>query len=161
MTILMDDASRTSILGILDDARDLTIAVNRPDGFPQATVVSYVNDGQHIYFGCSKESQKFKNLRRDDRVSVTITPRYEDWTEIRGLSLGGRARPVENELEKMKVSELMLRRFPEIVKFIKIGEPEDIAMFRIDPEVISVLDYKKGFGHAELKTMALPAAKTG
>jgi hypothetical protein len=28
--------------------------------------------------------------------------------------------------------------------------PDDIRIFRVMPEVISVLDYTKGFGHTEL-----------
>lgn len=160
MTIMMEDAARKSVVGILDDARDLTIAVNRPDGYPQATVVSFVNDGLKIYFGCSKESQKFRNLARDDRMSATITAPYADWREIRGLSIGGRARLVDDEIELMRVSELMLRRFPRIAEFVNIGEPDSVSVFRIEPEVISLLDYAKGFGHTELKSLALPAKKS-
>jgi hypothetical protein len=28
--------------------------------------------------------------------------------------------------------------------------PEDVAVFKVEPEVISVLDYTKGFGHTDL-----------
>lgn len=161
MTIVMEDASRKSVLSVLDDARDLTIALNRPDGYPQATVVSFVNDGLKIYFGCSKDSQKFRNIALDDRMSATVTAPYEDWREIRGVSIGGRAVRVEEDVELMRVSELMLRRFPQIAEFISIGDPDAIAVFRIEPEVISVLDYSRGFGHAELNCLASPAKKAG
>jgi hypothetical protein len=32
--------------------------------------------------------------------------------------------------------------------------PEQVALFRITPIVISVLDYGKGFGHTDLVTCA-------
>jgi hypothetical protein len=32
-------------------------------------------------------------------------------------------------------------------------ETENAVLFRIEPEVISVLDYSKGFGHTELVTL--------
>ena len=32
---------------------DMTIATVREDGYPQATAISYVNDGLAISFGCS------------------------------------------------------------------------------------------------------------
>src|ERR1700731_3853356 len=32
---------------------DMTIATVREDGYPQATAVSYVNDGLAVYFSCS------------------------------------------------------------------------------------------------------------
>jgi hypothetical protein len=31
--------------------------MNRPDGWPQATIVGYVNDGLTLYFLCSPQSQ--------------------------------------------------------------------------------------------------------
>ncbi len=32
-------------------------------------------------------------------------------------------------------------------------KPEEISVFRIEPKVISVLDYSKGFGHTDLVTV--------
>jgi hypothetical protein len=32
-------------------------------------------------------------------------------------------------------------------------KPEEIAVYRVVPKVISVLDYSKGFGHADLVTV--------
>ena len=149
MTIYMTDAARKAVLAVLDDATDLTIATNRADGYPQATVVSFVSDGLKLYFGCSKESQKASNLARDGRVSATVTPSYSSWKDIRGLSIGGRASKVDSEVEKMKVGEMMLRRFPQIREVMEIGDPDDLAVFRIDPEVVTLLDYARGFGHVE------------
>jgi hypothetical protein len=31
---------------------------------------------------------------------------------------------------------------------------DQLILFRISPEIISVLDYRKGFGHAELVKLA-------
>ena len=31
-------------------------------------------------------------------------------------------------------------------------EPKDVAIYRVTPKVISVLDYSKGFGHTDLVT---------
>ncbi|MGZ3239946.1 MAG: pyridoxamine 5'-phosphate oxidase family protein, partial [Burkholderiaceae bacterium] len=49
------------ILNILDKAKDLTLATVRPDGYPQATTVSYAHDGLTIYVGVGKDSQKIAN----------------------------------------------------------------------------------------------------
>jgi len=50
----------------------MTVAANRPDGWPQATTVGYVNEGMTLYFRCGSQSQKAQNLARDDRISLTI-----------------------------------------------------------------------------------------
>jgi hypothetical protein len=80
----MDPGLREEITSILKNADEMTIATVRPDGYPQATTVSYVNDGLKIYFGCAAESQKAKNLARDSRVSLTVNLPYRSWKEIRG-----------------------------------------------------------------------------
>ena len=68
----MDEEIRKKILALLDQHRIMTIATLRPDGWPQATTVGYVNEGLTLYFLCGLDSQKATNLARDDRVSLTI-----------------------------------------------------------------------------------------
>ena len=46
----MDDAIRRKILALPDQHRAMTIATLRPDGWPQATTVGYVNEGLTLYF---------------------------------------------------------------------------------------------------------------
>jgi hypothetical protein len=43
----------------------------------------------------------------------------------------------------------MFERFPQIARYAP-AELEDMVLFRVTPEVISVLDYHKGFGHSDL-----------
>src|SRR5215218_1713937 len=87
----MDASFREEILSILDRANDMTIATVRQDGYPQATTVSYANEGLDIYFGCSEDSQKSRNISRNSKVSLTINMPYAHWGEIRGVSVGGHA----------------------------------------------------------------------
>jgi Pyridoxamine 5'-phosphate oxidase len=90
----MDDASKSKILELLDQHRLVTVATNRPDGWPQATTVGYVNDGLTIYFLCSPQSQKAANLARDNRISLTIDHDVSDPMAITGLSMAAQAHPV-------------------------------------------------------------------
>jgi Pyridoxamine 5'-phosphate oxidase len=89
----MDDALKSKILELLDQHRLMTIATNRPDGWPQATTVGYVNDGLTIYFLCTPQSQKAANLARDNRVSLTIDHDVNDPIAITGLSMAALAQP--------------------------------------------------------------------
>jgi pyridoxine/pyridoxamine 5'-phosphate oxidase len=149
----MEPALEQEIISILDDANDLTIATVREDGYPQATTVSYVNDGLIIYFGCAAESQKAQNLARSGKVSLTVNLPYANWSEIRGLSIGGRAERVTDPREIDQVAQLMFQKFPQISPFAPT-ELEGVVLFRITPEIISVLDYRKGFGHTDLVKLA-------
>jgi hypothetical protein len=148
----MNHKLRREIIDILDTGRDLTLATLRADGAPQATTVSYVNDGLAIYFGCGAHSQKAENLARDDRVSLTVDLPYANWNEIRALSLFGRARRLTALTDIDAVGRLFLARFSELNAFA--AAPGEMALFAVTPLVISILDYRKGFGHSELVTAA-------
>ena len=145
----MDAGLKQEIISILDDANDMTIATIRPDGYPQATTVSYVNDVLKIYFGCAAVSQKAINLARNSKVSLMVNLPCASWNDIRGLSIGGRAERVTDRQEVDQASRLMFEKFPQIARYAP-AEREDIVLFRVTPEVISVLDYREGFGDTNL-----------
>jgi nitroimidazol reductase NimA-like FMN-containing flavoprotein (pyridoxamine 5'-phosphate oxidase superfamily) len=149
----MDLALEREIGSILDESNDLTIATVREDGYPQATTVSYVNDGLTIYFGCAAQSQKAKNIGHSAKVSLTVNLPYASWDEIRGLSVGGRAAAIIDPKEMERVGQMMLRKFPQIARYAPT-DVEQLVLFRITPEIISVLDYRKGFGHSDLVKVA-------
>jgi nitroimidazol reductase NimA-like FMN-containing flavoprotein (pyridoxamine 5'-phosphate oxidase superfamily) len=148
----MDDVLKAKILEILNGHRLMTVATNRPDGWPQATTVGYVNDGMTIYFLCGPESQKAQNLARDNRLSLSIDHDVSDPMAITGLSMAAHANPVTDPAELGKAMNLLGQRYPEYAKF-PMPKPEEIRVFRVEPKVISVLDYSKGFGHADLATV--------
>ena len=148
----MDRELEKTILKLLASEKDMTIATVREDGYPQATTVSYVSDGLKIYFGCDGGSQKARNIARNNKISLTIDAPYTSWEEIKGLSIGGIAERVTDGDELARVRELMLAKFPQIAQFGAYPGTE-LVMWRITPQVISVLDYTKGFGHTELVTV--------
>ena len=82
-------------------------------------------------------------------IDTTVTLPYFNWEEIRGLSIGGTAKPVTDPNEINRVSELMLRKFPQILRYALAGE-KGLFLVRVTPEVVSLLDYRKGFGHIDL-----------
>lgn len=147
----MDTATRLQIISIIDDIDDLTIATVRNDGYPQATTVSYVNDGLTIYFGTTSASQKARNIASNDKVSLTINRPYTTWDEIEGVSISGTAVSIADKAEQDKVGALLFKKFPQIENYMPPDvPPEALVLFRIEPQFISLLDYRKGFGHTEL-----------
>lgn len=150
----MDQAIRKKIGDLLDQHRIMTVATLRSDGWPQATTVGYVNEGFDIYFICSPQSQKAHNLVRDNRVSLTIDHDTPDLLSITGLSMAARAHRVEDPATVERILGLMPKKYPEYSAWPVIKpKPEEIAVFRLTLEVISVLDYSKGFGHTDLITL--------
>jgi len=102
-----------------------------------------------IYFGCAAQSQKAKNIARNAKISLTINLPYASWNDIRGLSIGGKAEPVTDSAQIDEVAQLMCEKFPQISPYAP-AEVEGIELFRVTPEIVSILDYRKGFGHTDL-----------
>ena len=146
----MDAALRTKILELLDEHRILSLATLRPDGWPQATTVGYVSRGLTLWFMCGKDSQKAKNLAGDSRVSLTIDRDTTDPLAIRGLSMAARAFPVADEamIREFLLVELP-KKYPEYIPMMSGLDISGVAVFELRPEVISVLDYSKGFAHTD------------
>lgn len=148
----MRDDVRRKILDLLAKHRIMTLATLRPDGWPQATTVGFVSDGFSLYFLCSAQSQKSANLQRDNRVSLTIDQDVTNPMDIEGLSMAALAVPVTEKAEQQKTLALMAEKYPEY-KALPQPDLSQIRIFRIEPTVISVLDYKKGFGHTDTVPM--------
>ena len=100
-------------LKILGQHRIMTVATNRSDGWPQATIVGYANDGLLLYFFIARLSQKFTNIKRDSRVSAAIGSDFADDLDINGLSLAGRAEIVARDDEYERAADIFLNRFSE------------------------------------------------
>jgi nitroimidazol reductase NimA-like FMN-containing flavoprotein (pyridoxamine 5'-phosphate oxidase superfamily) len=148
----MDEPIKQKILELLGQHRIMTVATNRPDGWPQATTVGYVNIGLKLYFLCGSQSQKAENIARDKRISLTIDHDTSDPMAITGLSMAAEARTVKNPSEVSKVFSLFSAKCPDYGAF-RAQELDEILVFCVAPKVISILDYTKGFGHADLLTI--------
>jgi nitroimidazol reductase NimA-like FMN-containing flavoprotein (pyridoxamine 5'-phosphate oxidase superfamily) len=151
----MDASIRAEIIGLLDEHRIMSLATLRPDGWPQATTVGYVNDGLTLHFLCGKDSQKAKNLMRNDRVSLTIDHDVSDPMAIKGLSMAARATLVPDQSQMQQMMRVMLpKKYPEYAAAMGTMDLSGVAIFKVTPELISVLDYTKGFGHCDLVTVS-------
>ena len=151
----MDSLMKQKIVALLEGHRIMRIATLRPDGWPQATTVGYVQEGLTLWFLCGLESQKAKNLALDNRVSITIDHDTPDIMSITGLSMSARAHRVVDRAEAEKVIGMMPLKYPDAppqMAAMQMPTPEDVALFRVVPEIISVLDYTKGFAHTDLVT---------
>ncbi len=147
----MNPALQSQILTLLDQHRTMSLATLRPDGWPQATTVGFAHDGLTLYFLCGQDSQKAANLAHDDRVSLTIDHDTPQVMEISGLSMAAHAQRVVDRAEAEKALRLLMQRYPEQSSLpVSMPTPDEVSVFRVKPEVISVLDYSKGFGHTDL-----------
>lgn len=145
----------------------MALATNRPDGWPQVTLVGYVNDGFLLYCFVAHNSQKHANILHDPRVSAAIGSDAPHPLDIEGLSLAGKASVVTDQSEFNDISRLRLKRYPEYAiqrptvslapaaaRTAPRPSSKDVVLLRIAPEIFSLLDYSQGFGHSDLVTFS-------
>jgi hypothetical protein len=126
----------------------------------RTTTIGYANVGLTLYFLCAKESQKAANL--DDRVSLAIDDAVAQVMQIKGLSMAAHASRVVDEAEAAKALGLLFARYPyQEGVTLPLPSPTDVAIFRVTPTIISVLDYTLGFAHTDLVTCELQTAAAG
>jgi len=123
-----------AVAELLESARLMALAVNRPDGWPQVTTIGYVNDGLKLYFVIARDSQKFRNIEADPRVSVAIRPEGADADTV-GVSLAGRAVEVTEPGEVERLNQMVFDRYPEGRAFCPSGT--SVAVMRLSPEIIA------------------------
>jgi nitroimidazol reductase NimA-like FMN-containing flavoprotein (pyridoxamine 5'-phosphate oxidase superfamily) len=137
---------------ILNANRIMTIATVRSDGWPQATMVGYANEGFRLYFLIYRASQKFENIARDNRVSISVGHEPRVLRDIKAVYAGCHAEEVIDLAERSFAWKLLAERHPNLTDLAPPGTAE-VATMRADCKHLSVLDYSQGLGHTESLTI--------
>ena len=71
---------------ILTDKPTGFVATVRPDGMLSVTPVGLMFDGEYVRFSTTRDRRKYRNLLRDDRVTMAVAHRNNPnrYVEIRG-----------------------------------------------------------------------------
>ena len=84
-------------------------ATSGPDGQPHLTTLFYVMVDGQMFFWTYGRSQKIQNLRRDPRVTCLVED-GEDYFELRGATIFGKARLLEDYDELVDLGGRVARR---------------------------------------------------
>jgi nitroimidazol reductase NimA-like FMN-containing flavoprotein (pyridoxamine 5'-phosphate oxidase superfamily) len=138
---------------ILSAHRVMAISTIRPDGGPQTTIVGYANDGLLLYFMISRDSQKFANIQRDNRISVAIGQEPKDLFELEAVYASATASEVTAPEQRKLAWRLLTERHPNLADF-ELPAEGDAALMEAKCEHLSVLDFREGLGAKNALTSA-------
>lgn len=141
----------TAIVDLLNRERLMTLACNRPDGWPQATTVGYLNEGLNLYFIVARTSQKFANLQADPRASVAIRSESGSRGDGVGVSMAGRVSEVVDPAAVERLNRQVIERYPDVHAYCPSGDSVAVLHFR--PGVISAVGVTGGRSEAETFTV--------
>lgn len=140
----MEEVLRAKILDLLASQYLMTLATIRPDGYPQATTVNYINDDLTVYFVTDAASQKVGNIALNNKVSIAITSQTEDFYKLSGLSMSGIATRILDE-EAAQIVLRLFRRLPQSKRYVP-QDPGSLAVYAITPVAIALVEYASGLG---------------
>ena len=127
---------------IPDDYRDLFdkkafahLATLMPDGRPQVTPVWCNLDGDHVMVNSAKGRQKDRNMRRDPRVTVTLSDPDNPYRylEVRGRVAEITEEGADDHIDRLAKKYLGQDKYP-------YRQPDEVrVVYRVEPEKFSFM----------------------
>jgi len=146
VVLRVEDKLRKNIEEYISSHNVCTIAIS--DGSnPSAHTVYYISHGLHIYFESNPQSQKLHILKSNPKISLTIDEDYENWHEIKGVQLFGRAN-ITDEKHAPKLQKMFVEKFPHLNDYG--GIPSHHLFVEVIPEKVYFMDFTKKFGHKDM-----------
>lgn len=142
----MPGGAVAAVVALLDSERLLSLAVNRPDGWPQVTTVGYVNEGLNLYIVIGRTSQKLAAIKADPRVAIAVRSEALRGDAV-GVSMAARAIEITDPARIEQINAMVLERYAGLHVF---GPGSDaIAVVHLRPEIVSPVSVLSGRSHAQ------------
>jgi len=128
--------SLAETIQILNRGTSGVLAVSGDDGYPYAVPLSYAYHDNKICFHCATSGHKLDAIARNDKVSFCVTDQDrvvpdEYTTYYRSAIVFGRARILENELEKRGALEILAVKYAPDLTEDRRSQEIDQALDRV------------------------------
>ena len=143
---------RERLLNFLRNHQVVTVAVVEPDGTAHAAALFYaVDDELNLYVLTEPTSRHGRAMARTVCVARTIQRDRQEWWEIQGAQFRGRCRRLRGAARERGWDIFAAR-------FSFVGSPaiaglaqalEKMALWRIEPAWMRLIDNRRGFGHKD------------
>ena len=144
-------ATRDRLLAFLRAHQVVTVAVVTDDRQPHAAALFYaVDDRLNLYVLTGPRTRHGRAMIADGAVAGTVQRDRQHWREIQGVQFRGRCRRLRGR-ERAPAWNLYRARFP----FLRSGPMalaaalKRMALWRIEPDWMRLIDNRRGFGHQE------------
>jgi PPOX class probable F420-dependent enzyme len=99
-------------------------------GTPHLVPVCHVLVGDRVYFGSGDDARKVLNLAANPHLAVTVDLYAEDWSQLRGVMLQGRARLIRRGPAFARARKRLYAKYPQY--------PRDAALSPSDSVIVEV-----------------------
>jgi nitroimidazol reductase NimA-like FMN-containing flavoprotein (pyridoxamine 5'-phosphate oxidase superfamily) len=97
---------------------------------PHMVPVCHVLADGKLFFASGKDARKVRNLRAVPSIAVTVDLYADDWSQLKGVMIQGKAAIIEKGPRFRKLRELLYAKYPQY--------PEKAALEERDSVIVEV-----------------------
>ncbi len=135
----------------LASGKKVQVATVNRDGSPHLTTLFYVLHDGRIAFWTYARSQKIRNLQRDPRITCLVES-GEDYFELRGVSVTGKAELVTDEAGVRAIGSAVAARMLDGADLGEFGREEVERQVRKRMAVVVTPDRTASWDHRKMLT---------
>jgi len=121
---------KKSIARFIEWERICRVATVGAARVPHVVPVCHVLANGKIYFASAADARKVLNLELNPRLALTVDLYCDDWSNLKGVMVQGRATLIERGPRFRKVRALLYKKYPQY--------PTDAALEESDAVVVEV-----------------------
>jgi uncharacterized protein YhbP (UPF0306 family) len=154
----MDRTNQLELVAALLEAENtLTLATADESGLATAAPLFFIADDEFcVYWVSSRDSLHSENLQREPRAAVTIYRHAENWKEICGVQMRGKASTVTSSVRRKDLIYAYSERLHLGTIFRSSLARSTLYVFR--PDYVRYIDNSRRFGFKFELTFEYPAA---
>ncbi len=104
---------KRSLAKLIEWERVCRVATAGERGLPHLVPVCHVVVNGKICFGSGDDARKVLNLRENPQIAVTVDLYSDDWSQLRGVMVQGRAELVERGPRFKRIRERLYAKYPQ------------------------------------------------
>src|SRR5438093_8349396 len=104
---------KKSLAKLIAWERVARVATASTAGVPHVVPVCHVLVDGKLYFASDNDARKVTNLRANPKLAVTVDLYAEDWSNLKGVMIQGRAAFIERGPRYRKVRRLLYAKYPQ------------------------------------------------
>ncbi|HYB69652.1 MAG TPA: pyridoxamine 5'-phosphate oxidase family protein [Candidatus Bathyarchaeia archaeon] len=97
-------------------------------GVPHLVPVCHVLVGDKIYFGSGRKGRKVLNLAANPKLALTVDVYSDDWEQITGVLVQGRARVIERGPRFRALRRRLYAKYPQYPEQAALGESDSVIV---------------------------------
>lgn len=121
----------------IERERVCRVATVSEDGTPHLVPVCHVVVDETICFGSGNEGRKVLNLRANDRIALTVDLYAEDWPQLKGIMVQGRATLIARGPRFRRIRRSLYRKYPHYEREAALDESDSLVVAVVPDHLFS------------------------